>query len=233
MPNDKDIPHVDINSLPQNDFNPNGVQSPGADIEAKVARESMQAGKAGLAAMVPPTPKLPAFENIEPKLPPPPVVTATEIEAIKHRQRGRPKKTTVLTPTPALTPVAHPGPPVHSLADCAHRLLEHFRSLSEEWKARIDALRVERSLDTLNCVVSLMAYTLDSGNAMIIPLDHPAFQQGFTPAGTNFSCIMCAKPQSRLYQGQPPLCSDAGSRCPTKFYSLSKEDQTELLALAE
>ena len=77
-----------------------------------------------------------------------------------------------------------------------------------------------------------MAYTLDSGNAMIIPLDHPAFQSGFTPAGTNYNCVMCDKPGSRLYQGQPPLCTEAGSKCPTRFYAMSLDDQKEILEAA-
>jgi hypothetical protein len=144
---------------------------------------------------------------------------------------GAPAAPPVDVPVPSITPVVmtEPVSPLE-VREAAKLLVKFFCTLSREWGDRIDAMRTERAMNDEQICFSLMARPLDDGSYLIIPADHPFFQERFVPAGSNFNCIVCDSVRSRNYPGQPPICLDGD--CSRKFNQMPASDRQELLSAA-
>lgn len=123
------------------------------------------------------------------------------------------------------------------ISQAANLLVNHMRSLSAQWNAQIEALKLERGLRDDQVALSLMAATLENGQHLLMPLDHPYFMNGFKAGGSNFECVICGKVQPRRIAGQNPFCAPPWhdgvvKHCAEKFRALSQEEQQELLSLA-
>jgi hypothetical protein len=210
-----------LDKLPPNteDTHPAEVEviKPPSELEIKMIMDSKQAQRASEQAFlrgkteVLPPPLLEAKAKI-------PEVVAPDVKHLLERVRSG-----------KVVAVADPAPVDLALAGAAHLLVNRLASLSAEWGAKVESMRVERGLRDDQICFALMANSLDSNQHMIVPADHPYFHESFKAAGTNFNCLICDEPGSRKYPGQPPLC---GNKCANQFYKLPESDRQELLEAA-
>ncbi len=217
---------IDLKKLPPaTEGVPAGVElaPPPPALEAEMAQRSKAAELAARQAMRADTtrvvPPLIAKANSSP--PPKIEVPAPEeVAAIKARAREH--------SNPAREEFKIEAP----LAAAANLIYDKLASMSMEWGQKLDAMKVERGLRRDQIVFALIANSLDTNMHMVIPADHAYFSTEFKAGGTNFNCLICDTPQSRLYPGQPPICVSADNKCAMKFHALPAEDQKELLEAA-
>lgn len=217
------MPNINIKSLPPAaEGVPANVElhPPSPALEAEMAQRSKAAELKARQAMLNPTarqtpPLLAKANTIAP--PKAEAPTPEEIAAIKTRVRehSNPSREEFKVEAP--------------LAAAADLIYNKLASMSMEWGQKLDAMKVERGLRRDQIVFALIANTLDTNMHMVVPADHAYFSTEFKAGGTNFNCVICDTPQSRLYPGQPPICVSADNKCANKFYALASEDRKELL----
>jgi hypothetical protein len=226
------VTHVDPARLPVDrviDKPPQGTEfvPPDRSYEVKVARLSKEAERAAEMGARGRVEKAAVNLNnvINPPKPQAAIAapTAEELDAIRAR----------------ISPAAKNGdtPVEPELLSAVRMILNKFRSLSADWGNKIDVMKSERRMRDDQVVLALMAYTLDAGQHMNIPLDHPYFMDNYKSAGSNFECLMCGTVQSRKYPGQPPLCAPPWEdgivkQCAPRFRALTQTEQAELLSIA-
>lgn len=214
------VTHAEITALPV-ETQPDTLPSreiefvpPSEDVKIQVARETMMSSKAAEAAMKRGTPLVQPEINLnkingQAPAAPPTVVQKPSIDIQQIRANFTPK-------------ASDDG----SLDAAASLLVRRLCGLSAEWGAKIEAMRLERHLRDDQICFALMANTLDTGQYMAVPADHPYFHENFKVAGSSFLCIVCGAAASRKYPGQPPLC---GNVCANQFHQLPEKDQREML----
>ena len=195
-----------------------------SDYAVKVARETMEASKAAERAMFARDTRSPVtldVNAIEGRKVLPKMVTMSEAErdAIRERALERTEKATKASAQVDFT-----------LAGACSILVAKMQTLSTEWGARIEAMKLERHMRDDQICLALMAHTLDQGAHMQVPADHEYFGEGFKPAGSSFLCLVCGNPGERKYPGMPPFCK---SECANCFRAnFSAEEQKEILEAA-
>ncbi len=197
------------------------VLAPPPALEAEMAQRSKAAELAARQSMGK-TARVTAPKLATATTPPPPTAAPTpeEIVAIKaraHEHSNPSRGEFYVEPT---------------LAAAADLIYNKLGSMSMEWQQKLDAMKIERGLRRDQIVFALTANSLDTNQHMIVPADHAYFSVEFKAGGTNFNCIICDTPQSRLYPGQPPVCVSADNKCANKFHAMPAEDQKELLEAA-
>src|SRR6185312_2451935 len=143
------------------------VVKPDSDYEAQVARESMMASKRALQSAEGPK-EVPA-PLLEPKpaapVPPSPPLPSPPVEIVETVQED------------------------NVFTQAAATLYDHLSTLAWEWRTRLEAMMEERGLSKSQCVLALIANTLDKNEHMHVPPDHPYFEHTHKAGGTNFVCM--------------------------------------------
>lgn len=206
---------------------PPGVEATpeNSDLAVKMARETMESSKAAERAMFgremrsPATLDVNAIEGRKNPVPTLMLMSEAERDLIRERALERTEEATKASTQVDFT-----------LAGACSILVAKMQTLSTEWGARIEAMKLERHMRDDQICLALMAHTLDQGAHMQVPADHEYFGEGFKPAGSSFICLVCGSAGERRYPGMPPFCK---SECANKFRSnFSAEEQKEILEAA-
>ena len=100
-----------------------------------------------------------------------------------------------------------------ALNDMATQLLKYISSFDPTWESRIEIMRSERAMDSLQIIANTVASVMERAEHMTVA-GNPYFEDEYGSAYEERPCPWCEKPYIPSYPGQP-LCSNT---CAVHYY---------------